>query len=166
MKVGVGLLLLAGGLAAALARTSYWPLASEAPAEVQQDPMQQLWDEIRGADLNHNGVRDDVESWILERSEDGSADRRALLQLAADYQSVLTTTSNAKESQQSLLRLSDSRRCLERVAGAEAEPQIVHLKAVVLDTDVRVRAWLKAYDRLEKSGIGGGQTSSTSGCRF
>lgn len=131
-----------------------------------QDYQAQLTSEIRGLDADRNGIRDDVEEWIAAQFPEASPERKALLQLAADYQSVLLTTNNAEKSVESLQALSGSMGCLRYVLTSDAEVRIAQFKAVVLDSDIRVRAWLKAYDRLKDFGIGASSTPSASNCRF
>ena len=131
-----------------------------------QDYQGQLTGEIRGLDVNQNGIRDDVETWIAQQFPEGSPERKAYLQLAADYQSVLLTTNNAERSIHSLRTLAVSIGCLRHVLRSDAAVQIAQFKAVVLDNDIRVRAWLKAYDRLKDFGIEAGSTPSASNCRF
>lgn len=131
-----------------------------------QDYQGQLTSEIRGSDVNQNGIRDDVEAWIARQFPEGSRERKAYLQLAADYQSVLLTTNNTEKSVDSLRALSVSNGCFRYVLGSEADVRIVQFKAVVLDSDIRVRAWLKAYDRLKDFGIGADPIPSAASCRF
>lgn len=126
----------------------------------------QLTAEIRGLDVNQNGIRDDVETWIARRFPTGSPEQLAYLQLAADYQRVLLTTNHVQSSVQSLRTLAGSIGCLRYVLGSDAAVQIAQFKAVVLDSDIRVRAWLKAYDRIKDFGVEASSTPSASNCRF
>lgn len=146
-----------------VARRGLLPGDSRPAPQHYQD---QLTSEIRGPDANRNGIRDDVETWIARQFPEGAPERKAYLQLAADYQSVLLTTSNAKESVHNLRTLAVSIGCLRYVLGSDAAVQIAQFKAVVLDSDIRVRAWLKAYDRLKDVGIEASSTPSASNCRF
>ncbi len=130
------------------------------------DFQEQLARDIRGADVNENGIRDDVEQWIDGRFTERPHDRQAFLQVAADYQSVLLTTGKPEASRRSLLRLSESLRCVRHLSGSGVDEEIARFKAVVLDTDLRVRAWLKASERMERSGIAAESNSSASSCRF
>jgi hypothetical protein len=131
-----------------------------------QDFQEQLTRDIGGADLNQNGIRDDVEEWIDKRFDDSARDRKAFLQLAVDYQRVLVTTGNAQASRSNVLRLSESLRCVRYVLGSGADEEIAQFKAIVLNSDLRVRAWLKAYERLTVSGVAADSSPSASSCRF
>lgn len=151
-------------LALTLAGTS--TRSSGAPHDAGHDDLAQLISEIRGADQNQDGIRDDVEHWIVERYGEVSSHRKALLQLAADYQSVLLTAGDRQKSRNSLIRLSESLGCVRYELKSNAEEAIVRFKAVVLDTDVRVRVWLKAYERLKETGVAAESHPQASDCRF
>lgn len=153
IKTTLAVLALTAAIATVLAGTGRWPFAGTPAIDAAGDFGRQIASEIEGADLNRNGIRDDVEEWVREEFFEDAVERRAFLQLAGDYQRVLLTTSRVAESLRSLLQLSASLACVRQLQTSDAEVQIVRLKAVVLDTDVRVRAWLKAYDRLEDAGI-------------
>ena len=141
------------------------PFVDARPA-TDEDIEAQYARDIKGTDRDANGIRDDVEAWIDQQSAAGRPERNALLQVAANYQGVLQTTGNLQQSLAQLLRLSESMRCVRYVFQADADSQIVQLKAVVLDRDIRVRAWLKAYERFEQAGLGVDSTPSASACRF
>jgi hypothetical protein len=144
--------------------TGRWrPFLQESPAE--PDIEAEIQRDVRGDDLDEDGIRDDVGQWVLDRFADDSRRQQAFLQLAADYQTVLITTGSLETSLGSLISLSQSLGCVRYVAGTDAEPLITQFKAVVLDRDVRVRAWLKAYDRWQDSGMGDVSAPSASSCR-
>lgn len=158
VKAALVVMALVAGVALVLTLTGRWSLSTGGPHAAHDEDIEdfeeRLMREIRGVDRNHDGVRDDVEAWILDRFEDDAAGRQAFLQLAADYQRVLLTTGDPQASHSSLLELAGSLSCVRYVMKSDAEARIAQLKAVVLDSDIRVRVWLKAHDRLQKAGIG------------
>ena len=158
----VALVVWVGGL---LIWTGRWAPLREEP-ETAEAILEQYTADIAGADRDSNGIRDDVDAWLSTQFPQPDPLGAAVRQLAGDYQRALTTTASAEASLGSLVRLAESVGCLHHVAGPAANDVITQLKAVVLDSDIRVRAWLKAYERWQASGMAGLAAPSASTCRF
>lgn len=154
-------------VAMVLLLTGRWrPFAPVGPADIEADILAGISRDIRGIDSNADGVRDDIAAWIQERFVSDPVARLAFLQLAADYQQVLVSTGDLTASLSSLLRLSQSLNCVHAVGGQDATGHLLEFKALLLDSDVRVRAWLKAQQRWQEGGFGTDAAPSATDCRF
>jgi hypothetical protein len=158
-------LALTAWLAALLIWTGRWQALADEPQTVE-GLVAQFTTDIAGEDGDGNGIRDDVDAWMAGQFPGADPMASAVRQLATDYQGVLTTTAAAEASLANLVRLAESVGCVHHVAGLDANEVITQLKAVVLDSDIRVRAWLKAEERWQASGMAGMASSSATNCRF
>ena len=122
--------------------------------------------EIHGEDKQGNGIRDDVELWVDSNFGSDRNHREALRQLAKDYQTALMTTGEGRLSLEASASITQSVRCMKHFFAEESELTLLQLKAVILNSDVRVRAWLKANQHLEDSGRQVDLSPSGGACRF
>ena len=157
--------LLGAWVALLLVWTGRWQPFSASDETEAKSIEEQFRVRIAGEDRDADGIRDDIGEWASDAFGDDSFRRQAVLQLAADYQSVLVTTASPEESKAALARLAESVACVQHVAGAGATSLMTEVKAIILDSDIRVRAWLKALERWEKTGMAPA-VSSASTCRF
>lgn len=131
-----------------------------------EEILQLIQAEIQGDDKQGNGIRDDVEQWIDHNFGSVPDHRAALRQLAKDYQAALMATGQGKLSLEASASIIQSIRCMKHFFGEASEQTLLQLKAVVLNSDVRVRAWLKAHQQLEDSGAKVDLSPSGGACRF
>ncbi len=131
-----------------------------------EEILRRIQAEIHGDDERGNGIRDDVEQWVDHNFRSDPNRRAALRQLAKDYQTALMTTGQGELSLEASTSITQSIRCMKHFFAEESELTLLQLKAVVLNSDVRVRAWLKASQHLQDSGAKVDLSPSGGACRF
>lgn len=112
---------------------------------------------IEGVDANKDGLRDDIERYIAEtypgRSEENV--RKALRQQAKGFQMALLAASDEAESVKVLHERERDGYCLTGVMGIEMSSEAQEeLKAQVLNTEMRTRAWV-SFNRNIGGEVGG-----------
>lgn len=98
---------------------------------------------LAGADVNNDGVRDDVESHIDSTGYDSNT-KKALQQYAKAAQSSILDADDAAKSITHVTERFRALECLMARQPAEFHPIFVELRARILDTNPRSEAYLKA----------------------
>ncbi len=139
------------------------PLADQTGITLPPDPGESGKQTLAGIDSDHDGVRDDIERWILQRYKDTSL-IAALRTYALAEQGLIVAVNNESEA----LRLAAVRRqvfaCWEFLAPQDNSKALLELEAIFLNTPAR----LKSYDNSDRF-LGGHTflliTPSASACK-
>ncbi len=98
---------------------------------------------LAGTDADHNGVRDDIDTYIDSMAADADT-KRALRQYAKAAQSSILDANDAGKSVTHVTERFRALECLMARRPADFHPIFVELRARVLDTNPRSEAYLKA----------------------
>lgn len=114
------------------------------PIPLPPDPGEAGKITLEGIDSDKDGVRDDIQRWILFTSPQSESTRAALTQGALALQEALLVASD-KERAIELAGEDKSPTCLVYVAGDEAPRLMAELEAEIANTEARSRAYI-AYN--------------------
>jgi hypothetical protein len=118
---------------------------------------------LAGIDANGNGVRDDVERWILIKVTDAST-RKALFQVSAALQVSITSGTSSTQAAQGELLLVRSVECLTAVSPSDGRVLSATVESIVMNTVERARAYFafgKLIAGVSISGVDPNQLSSS-----
>lgn len=97
---------------------------------------------LAGVDSDNDGVRDDVQRWIVMTYPNSQKTRAGLRQLAQDYQQFILNAANPTQIYNAARLMGKTNRCLAYISDV---PSIRgELKAQMLNTYVRSKAFLQA----------------------
>jgi hypothetical protein len=101
---------------------------------------------LAGVDSDNDGIRDDVERYIVETYLNAPQTRAALTQYSIALQNVVLAGSDEVQARASWTESSAALYCLMYVTGGAipADPIFKHLRTTILNTDQRIRAFLAA----------------------
>ena len=103
---------------------------------------------VEGIDSDNDGVRDDIQRWIVLRYPNSEKTRTAFKQVAVDFQSTLLTANDKPASIEATRNFLRSRECVYHVLGASASNltqiklDLDQLRSVVLNTKLRSDAFM------------------------
>lgn len=121
-------------------------------------------DDVRGTDVDGNGIRDDIDQYIARTFPDPNA-RAAAIQFATALQSSLLDASNHDDSITHATELYRSVECMGSIAGDAGDDALDALKAVTLNNNARTRAYLAFNEQIVGAYIRGSVGSDlTSAC--
>jgi len=103
---------------------------------------------LEGIDSNGNGLRDDIERYIVVTYPDSARTRMALTQYTLGVQQSLLDTDDRQASRDNFVALSNGNACLFHIQPDAAGAMISELMAEVLNTNERSKAWLAAERHL------------------
>jgi len=106
-----------------------------------------------GIDSDGNGVRDDVQRYIIEKYDESEYKQLALFQYAVALQLMLSDAENKEKTFDNSDQLAVALRCVEYVWGSDDfymvyKKDIHKLNAKMFNTKERVVAWFKANGKL------------------
>ena len=115
---------------------------------------------LLGIDSNNNGVRDDVERYIIQTYKDEKIAIEIGFQVARAYNAVIEEPSNAEEVDKVLTKAQDCASYFEDDADEFGDPILLDtdivtskkFKSIQLNTEVRIRAYLE-YNRNLSGGV-------------
>jgi hypothetical protein len=99
---------------------------------------------LAGIDSDQDGVRDDVQRYIAYQFPASAIDRRALTQYAIATQQLLLQTTDSASSVANVTKQLDAMDCLYSIRPSDADVVRESLRAVILDTADRTRAYVQA----------------------
>lgn len=107
-------------------------------------------DTLAGIDADNDGVRDDVEQYIAESHPNSAKERAALTQYAKVMQAALIDANDKQKSIQHAEEASKAQECVYYTIALfdAAEQSRKGLKATILNTDARNRAYFAYNDQL------------------
>ena len=103
---------------------------------------------LAGIDSDNDGVRDDVQRWILMTYPNSQKTREALIQRAKTMQKILLNAADPVKSVSNVKQMIRDTDCLEFVSPNTYYEEAVELKAMFLNNYVRSMAWLQANAHL------------------
>lgn len=103
---------------------------------------------LLGIDSDKDGVRDDIQHYISLTYPDNEKIRRAISQIAIEYQGLLTQADDKESAFYHATRLSRHGECLDYFAGEISGEIIAALKAEILNTRERSLAYIQFSDSL------------------
>ena len=103
---------------------------------------------LEGIDSDNDGVRDDIQRWIVLRYPNSEKTRTAFNQVSIDFQNTLLTANNKDQSIEASRKFLRSRECVYHVLSAnpsnltEIKFDLDQLRSVVLNTKLRSDAYM------------------------
>jgi len=101
---------------------------------------------LAGIDSDNDGVRDDVQRWIVFNFPNSAKTRAALRQLAQDYQRFILGAANPTQIYDAARLMDNTQSCLEYIGDGYTLGGL--LKAQMLNTHARSKAFLQANRHL------------------
>lgn len=124
-------------------------------------------DPILGMDLNRNGVRDDVERYIDLKFGSNENQKKALLQLAGDYQAALANMHEDEKLSPILKNIQASWECAWKLLGEGNEDPVTRVEAEIFDNYERSLARLEIDSKLNELEVTRWDREEwLKGCRF
>jgi hypothetical protein len=99
---------------------------------------------LEGIDADRDGVRDDVQRYIAQLFPSDQASRGALTQYATSVTDLLVKAGDVVSSRDQWTHILDANNCLTRVLGDASTKTRLLLRARILNTPNRSRAFLQA----------------------
>jgi len=103
---------------------------------------------LAGIDSDNDGVRDDIQRWIVMTYPNSKKTRRALTQKAKTMQQFLLDAVDPIKSLSAAVQMGKDRSCLSYILGERFYRVSKGLKATTLDTYLRSKTWLQADKHL------------------
>ena len=119
---------------------------------------------LAGVDSDNDGVRDDVQRWIVMTYPNSQKTRSAFRQFAVDYQNAILDVTSKAVVRNNFISMQRSMACLQYVR-TDFFDIALSLKPVVLNTAARSRAFLKG-DNLLSGGVYKGISRGVQSCNF
>jgi len=119
---------------------------------------------LAGIDSDNDGVRDDVQRWIVMTYPNSQKARAAFRQFAVDYQNAILDVTSKAVVRNNFISMQRSMACLQYVR-TDFFDVALSLKPVVLNTTARSRSFLKG-DNLLSGGIYKGIARGAQNCNF
>lgn len=113
-------------------------------ATLPPDPGAAGKETLAGIDSDNDGVRDDVQRWIVMTYPNSQKTRAALRQYALTQQKFLLNTADPIKTKNNSDLRGDAVHCLFYIRGNDADVILTELRAVFLNTGMRSRAYLQA----------------------
>ena len=120
---------------------------------------------LAGIDSDNDGVRDDVQRWIVMTYPNSAKTRAALRQDAIALQKYIIDSANPTLTYQHALEDDKATDCLEYIRPNDFYNVVVDLEAVVVNTPQRSRAYLRA-DQLMSGKFFSSPPNRKQGCNF
>lgn len=139
------------------------------PTLVPADPGEAGKATLGGVDLNANGVRDDIERWVVVTNPTSEKLRAALFQQATVNQRILSTGATKDAANALAVDKQDdyARACLYYLLGTDKAIEMHRtLQAEFLNTRARSMAYLDYDDLLRGKVLGAGPSNRRDGCTF
>jgi len=119
---------------------------------------------LAGVDSDNDGVRDDVQRWIVMTYPNSQKTRAAFRQFAVDYQNAILDVTSKAVVRNNFISMQRSMACLQYVR-TDFFDIALSLKSVVLNTAARSRSFLKG-DNLLSGGVYKGISRGVQSCNF
>jgi len=119
---------------------------------------------LAGIDSDNDGLRDDVQRWIVMTYPNSQKTRAAFRQLAVDYQNAILDVTSKAVARNNFISMQRSMACLHYVR-ADYYDIVQSMEPSVLNTSVRSRAFLR-WSYLLSGGIYKGIARGTQNCNF
>lgn len=103
---------------------------------------------LAGIDADNDGVRDDVQRWIAINYPNSQKTRAALIRMSKTMQQFLINAADPARSYKTSIQMGKDTNCLAYILSVDFYQVSSELKAVILNTDLRTRAWLQADHHL------------------
>jgi len=136
---------------------------------IVKDPGAENNQTLMGIDSNGNGVRDDVEIWIMQDMTGDNLDnrRKALMILAKHIQRGFSFKDNVEHSKTNSQRQRNAEKCYESLVDAQtAERDMGLMKMQVHNTMDRLKAWAKIQGNLSGTSGVAKNENKRSFCEF
>lgn len=109
---------------------------------IPPDPGEEGKATVAGIDTDRDGIRDDVQRFIVFSEPGSTSMRAAMSQFAASLQTTILQPANNLDGIRTVIR---AQRCLHsRLAPGSVAERLATLQAVVLNTQARLDAWIQA----------------------
>ncbi len=103
---------------------------------------------LAGIDSDNDGVRDDVQRWIAQAYPNSQKTRAALTQDTKAMQQILIDSADPVKSYKDALQDNRAMECLSYIRPGDFYHVLAEHKAILLNTEMRSRAWLQADHNL------------------
>ena len=103
---------------------------------------------VEGIDSDNDGVRDDIQRYIAIEYQDSEKTRRVLTDMAKADQEFLVNADDKNKVLEATATQSKQNSCAFYIDPDEAHQKLKKLKAEILNTEERIRAWIKADSHL------------------
>jgi len=120
---------------------------------------------LAGIDSDNDGVRDDVQRWIVFNYPNSAKTRAALTQMTKTMQQFLLSAADPVKSYANAVQQDRDIECLVYVQPNNYYDIGMKLRAIFLNTDLRTKAWLQADKHLSGKGFPS-HSNKKLGCNF
>lgn len=117
-------------------------------ASLPPDPGEAGKATLEGIDSDNDGVRDDVQRWIVMTYPDSEKTRAALIQRTKTMQLFLTDADDSNRTHMNAIKMSKDYDCLSYINMEGAYDISREHKAIFLNTYLRSKTWLQADKHL------------------
>jgi len=136
-------------------------------ATLPPDPGAAGKETLAGIDSDNDGVRDDVQRWIVMTYPNSQKTRAGLIQRAKTMQEILLNAEDAVRSVSNVKQMIRDTDCLEFVSPNAYYEGAIGLKAMLLNNRVRSMVWLQANTHLSGNVFTSlGDNDLRQGCNF
>ncbi|RPI69998.1 MAG: hypothetical protein EHM38_06885, partial [Geobacteraceae bacterium] len=96
---------------------------------------------LNGIDADNDGVRDDIQRYLSVEYPDDEKVRLVMTQVTIEYQKLLAESNDPEAAVLHATRLARHGECLDYLVGDAARTMLARLKAEILNTQERSRAY-------------------------